>query len=296
MGEDEKDIITGHRIKEVVAAVKAERPAYEEILSFYEKLFLAQESAKGQVQLEPIQISEELLSVKQEEQFPLIDRAEFTVDTKASEVLLRKICWFAVETNEVLADASTKVVGALDKGTLDAATLFSKILSEDDAYLDKVATSLKIDQKILAFFAYSSIRPSLSLCAEQLATYLDKDKSWEKGYCPVCGSPPALSILLDEGERSLICSFCGHEWQAQRIYCPFCDNQDHKTLHYFFSEEEKGYRVDVCDQCKKYVKTIDSRKMKHPVYPLVEQISTLHLDLLAQEQGFESGIPLWLQM
>jgi hypothetical protein len=36
--------------------------------------------------------------------------------------------------------------------------------------------------------------------------------------------------------------------------------------------------------------------MKHPVYPLVEQISTMHLDLLAQEEGLESGSPLWLQV
>jgi hypothetical protein len=75
------------------------------------------ESAKGQVRLEPIRISAAILSVKQEERFPLIDRAEFTVDTKASEVLLRKICWIAVETNEVLADAGTKVIDALDKKT-----------------------------------------------------------------------------------------------------------------------------------------------------------------------------------
>jgi FdhE protein len=68
------------------------------------------------------------------------------------------------------------------------------------------------------------------------------------------------------------------------------------TLHYFFSEEEEDYRVDVCDACKKYLKTVDTRKIEHPVYALVEQISTLHLDMLAQEQGLESGSPLWLRI
>ena len=296
MGTDEKDIVTVDRIREAVAAIKAERPAYEELLDFYEKLFLAQEATKGQVQLEPIQISEELLSIKRKEELPLINRADFAIDIKESETLLREICRVSMETNEVLADAGTKVADVLDKGTLEASALFSKILSEDETYLAEAAQELDIDKKILAFLVYSSIRPSLSLCAEQLASYLDKDTQWEKGYCPICGTPPALSILRDEGERSLVCSFCGHEWQAQRIYCPFCDNKDHKTLHYFFSEEEKDYRVDVCDACKKYLKTVDTRKMKHPVYPLVEQISTMHLDLLAQEEGLESGSPLWLQV
>jgi FdhE protein len=93
-----------------------------------------------------------------------------------------------------------------------------------------------------------------------------------------------------------MCSFCSHEWASGRIFCPFCENREQKTLHYFFSEEEKGYRVDVCDRCQKYIKTIDTREMERLVYLFVEQISTLHLDMLAQEQGLESGLPLWLQI
>ncbi|NVM56788.1 MAG: formate dehydrogenase accessory protein FdhE [Desulfobacterales bacterium] len=291
----EKQIVTADKIKKAVAAVKALRPAYEGLLDFYEKLFLAQEDTKGHIHIEPIQIAEDLLSVKRQEKFPLINRADFTVDVKASEDLLRKICQLATDASDVLAEAGTKVMDALDKGTLYTSVLFSKILSDDNDYFDEVAKNLEIDKKLLAFMAYGSMKPSLCLCAEQLSTYLGEDTQWEKGYCPICGSPPALSILRGEGERSLICTFCSHEWQTPRIYCPFCDNRDQKTLHYFFSEEERDYRVDVCDKCHKYIKTVDTRKMKHPVYPFVEQISTLHLDMLAQEKGLESGIPLWLQ-
>ncbi len=292
----EKKIVTVDHIQKAVAAVKAERPAYEELLEFYEKIFLAQEKAKEQVQLRSIQIPDELLSIKWEEGFPLIDRADFAVDVKASEALLRELCRVAMETNEVLAQAGTRLVDALDEETLQASTLFSKILSEGIQGFQEVAQELGVDEKILAFFIYNSLRPSLSLCAEQLAGYFDEDVLWKKGYCPVCGSPPALSILRDEGNRFLVCSFCGHEWHTQRIYCPFCNNQDHTKLHYFFGEEEKHYRVNVCDVCKKYLKTVDTRELKHPIYFLLEQISTLHLDLLAQEQGLESGSPLWLQI
>ena len=293
----EKEIVTTDQIRKAVAAVKAQRPAYEGLLDFYEKLCLAQEASKEDTRLEPIKIHEDLLSVKEEEGFPLISTTDFVMDVVAAEALLRKLCELAVEANEVLAEAGPKIVDALDKESLDASTLFSNMLKEDDAYLADVAGKLGIDKTILAFAVYNSIRPSISLCAEQLSTYLDKDAEWEKGYCPICGSPPALSILRGEGgKRSLVCSFCGHEWRIRRICCPFCDNNDQKTLHYFFSEEEKDYRVDVCDKCKKYIKTIDVREIERPLHPLVEQISTLHLDMLAQEQGLESGIPLWLQM
>ena len=292
----EKKIVTVDHIQKAVAAVKAQRPAYEELLEFYEKVFLAQEKAKEKVKLTSIQIPDKLLSIKREEGFPLIDRAAFAVDVKASETLLRELCRVAVETNEVLAEAGKKLVDALDKGALHISTLFAKILSEDSQGLQEVAQELGVDDNILGFFCYNSVGPSLSLCAEQLTAYLDDGVSWKKGYCPVCGSPPALSILRDEGNRFLVCSFCGHEWHTQRIYCPFCNNKDHSKLHYFFGEEEKDYRVDVCDVCKKYLKTVDTRELKHPLYPLLEQVSTLHLDLLAREQGLESGSRLWLQI
>ena len=279
------------RIRKAVAAVKADRPAYEEVLDFYEKLFLAQETAKEQVHLEPIQISEELLSIKRKEELPLIDREDFAIDIEASETLLREICRVAMETNEVLAAAGTRVTGALDKGTLEASVLFSKVLKTDENYLAEGAQKLDIDKKILALLVYSSIRPSLSLCAEQLATYFDKDAIWKRGYCPICGSPPALSILRDEGERSLVCSFCGHEWQARRIYCPFCDNEDHKTLHYFFSEEEKDYRVDVCDACRKYLKTVDARKIEHPVYALVSKYLPCTLTCWPKNKALKAAVP-----
>jgi FdhE protein len=290
-----KEVVTAEQIKKAVSAIKALRPAYKDLLAFYEKLFLAQEASKKHIHLQPIKIPEDLLAVKRKKKFPLIARKDFTVDIKTSEDLLKKICRLAGEANEVLAHAGVKLMDALDRGTVDASVLLSKTLSEDDLYFDETAKSLEIDKEILLFMAHGSIRPSLSLCAEQLANYLDKDTLWEKGYCPVCGSPPAISILRGEGKRFLFCSFCDHEWLSQRIYCPFCENKDQKTLHYFFSEEEEEYRVDVCDQCRKYIKTIDTRKIKRPVYPFIEQVTTLHLDIIAQNQGLQSGHPLWLK-
>lgn len=290
-----REKVASDQIRKAVAAVKEARPAYEGLLAFYEKLFLAQEASRKETHLEPIKIPDELLSVKQAEKFPLIDTTDFAIDVEASEVLLRRLFQLDVDANEALANAGPKIMDALGKGSLEASILFSKTLSEDDAYWDKVARELDVDKRILAFAAYSSIRPSVCLCAEQLATYLDRETPWGKGYCPICGNPPALSILRGEGERSLLCSFCDYEWRTHRIFCPFCENKDQKTLHYFFSEEETDCRVDVCDQCNKYIKTIDTRKMGRPMHPFLEQVSTLHLDMLAQEKGLESGILLWFQ-
>jgi hypothetical protein len=39
------------------------------------------------------------------------------------------------------------------------------------------------------------------------------------------------------------------------------------------------------------VKTVDGRKLARPVYPPLEQVATLHLDLKAAEAGYESAFP-----
>jgi FdhE protein len=283
------------KIRKAAAALKKARPAYEGLLDFYERLLLAQEASRKEVCPKPIKIPSGLLQVKKREGFPLIDTSEFRVDVKASEALLRAICRLAVGANEILAQAGPKIADAMDRGSLEASTLFSKILTEDADYWDEMEKRLGIDRKILAFTAYSSVRPSLCVCAEQLCGYLDKDAKWERGYCPICGSPPALSMIRKEGERFLCCSFCGHEWRTIRIGCPFCGNKDQKTLHYFFGEGEEDCRVHVCEQCNTYIKTIDTRRTERPIHPYVEQVSTLHLDMMAQEKGLKSGIPLWLQ-
>ncbi len=283
------------RIEAAVAALRAGRPAYGPILDFYGKLLLAQEKTKGRVDIQPLEISQRLFATKRGEGLPLINERDFTVDVKASEALLEEIGRLAVESNEVLAGAATKLVASIHNKIVDASTLFSKLLKGDKSYFETLAQQLDIDEKLLLCLVYNSIRPSLAACAEKLAIYLDRATTWERGYCPICGCPPGLSLLRTEGERSLVCGFCGHEWQARRMCCPFCDNHDLATLHYFFTQQEKAYRVDVCEKCGKYVKTVDARKMQGPLNPFLEQISTLHLDILAQQRGLESAIPLWLQ-
>jgi FdhE protein len=65
-------------------------------------------------------------------------------------------------------------------------------------------------------------------------------------------------------------------------------------LHYLYSESEKAFRVDCCENCRKYIKTVDARSANRPIYPPLEQVASLHLDIKAREGGFEAGIPLHL--
>jgi FdhE protein len=287
--------ITSQQIKQAVAALKKLRPAFADLLNFYEKIFVAQENSKSQINIEPIRFSAEILTLKRQENFSLIGISEFVVDQKAATALLKQLCQIIETGNDEMAEAARGIQNAMAAEELDSHNVFAALLNTDDAYFEQIEKDMGIEKKALAFIAYSSIKPSLVHCAEQLAAYLDSEHPWDKGFCPVCGSAPGFSLFEDKGNRILFCGFCWHQWATQRIYCPFCENKDSKTLHYFFSEKEKNYRIDVCDSCQTYLKAIDQRNTDRIIYPPLEFVASLHLDIKAQEMGFKSGIQLALQ-
>jgi FdhE protein len=269
------------------------RPAYKELLRFYEKIFLIQEASKSRVTLEPVHITPELRAIKHREKLPLVDVSDFSFDPRSARDLLLKICDIIQSHNREMADAASAIVRGLDQ-EIEPLVFFSSLLKGDDAYFDKMAAALEIDKNALAFVAYNSLKPSVSLCAEQLSLYLKDLLGWEKGYCPVCGNFPGLAVLDQNGRRLLHCSFCWTSWPAKRIFCPFCEKTGGKNFHTFTSEQEKDLRVDVCDDCKKYLKTVDTRATERIIYPPMEQIASLHLDINARQKGYDSGMELVL--
>jgi FdhE protein len=286
--------LTPGQVQRAVDTVIKNNSAYADILGFYGRLFVAQEESKSRLRIEPLQIPEDVRAVKTREKLPLIEIKDFAYDQAESADLFVTIARLAQEANPQLAAAAGVILKAVATD-LKPARLFDALLNGNEALFENVAATLAIEKQVLGFITYNSLKPSLGTCAAQLGGYLDKDDPWLKGYCPICGSAPTLSLLEGEGARSLICSFCWHPWPVKRVYCPFCDNSDNKTLHYLFSDAEKDRRVDLCDNCHKYLKTLDTRQADRLVYPPLEQVATLHLDIKAREEGFEAGVKLFLE-
>jgi FdhE protein len=168
--------------------------------------------------------------------------------------------------------------------------LFDPFLKGNEAAVRDTGDNLGLDSQSLAFFLYHSLRPSLCLCAWQLSVYLDPAQAWNHGYCPICGSPAGLAWLEGEGHRFLFCGFCWHKWAIERPLCPFCGSREQGRLGYLYCDEEPEYRLDVCESCRKYIKTVDSRTLARPTYPPLEQIASLHLELKAAEAGYTNPV------
>ncbi|MGO8990305.1 MAG: formate dehydrogenase accessory protein FdhE [bacterium] len=92
------------------------------------------------------------------------------------------------------------------------------------------------------------------------------------------------------GKRYLLCSSCGYPWRIDRLFCPFCSSKDQDSLHYFHGEGEETHRIDLCDNCHHYIKTIDYRNLQESD-PVLEDLATLHLDILATQKGYKRPVP-----
>jgi FdhE protein len=106
--------------------------------------------------------------------------------------------------------------------------------------------------------------------------------------CPFCKRKPGLGVLRplgDGGQRSLVCSFCLAEWEFRRIVCPGCGEENHAKLPVYTAEELKHVRVEGCDSCRSYIKTVDMTK-SGLAEPIVDEMAAIPLDLWAQKQGY----------
>jgi len=107
--------------------------------------------------------------------------------------------------------------------------------------------------------------------------------------CPICGFEPVCSVLRDQdhgARRSLVCSLCMNEWNFLRVTCPACGEERFESLPVFTPQEIPHVRVDACDTCHHYIKTIDMTKDGLAV-PVVDEIAAVALDLWAAEKGYK---------
>src|SRR6266404_1374881 len=106
--------------------------------------------------------------------------------------------------------------------------------------------------------------------------------------CPKCSSLPLLGVLRPEGDggkRFLRCAFCAHEWGFRRILCPACGEEREEKLPVFVAEQFPHIRVESCDTCKHYLRTIDLTKDGNAVAE-ADDLAAIPLTLWAQENGY----------
>lgn len=175
--------------------------------------------------------------------------------------------------------------------TLVAAAAFGP----DLATVESLARRWEIYVDALLFVGRALAAPCVAeAVAARSGTAQPGPKGAEPHRCPACGSPPSVARLRrGDGGRVLTCGLCGSDWEAVRLACACCGAQERESLGILRLGDTDPRWVETCETCKGYIKTVDERKLAEGdmVFPVVEETATLHLDLLAEREGYIRRVP-----
>ena len=261
---------------------KSTTPHYGELLDILGEILIIREEYRRMMKEIIFPIDEELVEKKISGGLPLIDFSTGKFDLSEPKQYFLAL----LEIAEKRAPGETKEI--VQKIQDDSFNYEKMICDSFDSLDDDIPDDLDEDViDLVDLFLEESLRPALEKVAEKYGKIIN-ETGWAEGYCPVCGKEPKIGeIREEEGRRFLFCTQCGFEWRYRRIKCPFCGNEEQQTLAYFTIEGEEKYRVDVCHECKRYIKIVDFRESKEEANLDVEDIATLHLDMLANEEGYD---------
>lgn len=127
--------------------------------------------------------------------------------------------------------------------------------------------------------------------AEVLRAYgVTPDRVHAEGHCPFCGGAAVMSSRtggseLEGAVRRLHCALCGNEWIFRRGCCPSCMESNPDKLPVYSEAAHPAVRIEVCETCRRYIKSIDLSLDARPI-PEIDDLASVALDLWALEQGY----------
>ncbi|WP_432735421.1 formate dehydrogenase accessory protein FdhE [Maridesulfovibrio sp. FT414] len=246
---------------------------------------------------------------------PLLLREEFPYDFAQACKLFDRFAEVLESSEGVISEACELIRSAQKSGELSLKDAFTAYLKTDEAYFMSWSEKTPEAPRTLNFLVQSAMTPSIKAAALKLAEYLpQQEREIEKkpahaelelenslpparahAHCPICGSVPFMHTLHHkQGFRYANCSFCHTEYRVRRLACGYCDESNPEKLKFFTVDESPGYRVDVCETCKSYMKTADFRELSKVSIPALDDLESLPLDFVAVEEGYRRGtLSVW---
>ncbi len=276
--------MTDHDLAAAARAIGQDQPQYRDILAALARVWAVTESSPARPPL-PTGLDAHR-DLKGREGLPLLARAELPFDEQASPALFRAVTRATLTPEHPQAEGLHRLLDLIAADDALINDLLRAWLAEDATLLEDLAGRCDLPPAVLTFLARMTLRPSLAALREGLRSELDQ-LEWYEGHCPLCGGPCDLARLsADNGARTLHCALCGHAWEFERLACPYCGDREPSGMP-FFTSDETGYRVDYCEHCRGYVKTVDQRELQAEWPWEILEVVTWHLDRLAERRGLK---------
>jgi formate dehydrogenase accessory protein FdhE len=162
------------------------------------------------------------------------------------------------------------------------------LLDKDFRMMEQLSAENKTGAEEAVFILVNWLKPFFIALREHNRELIPEGESGTD--CPVCGYYADMAALNanENGKRYLHCSLCEHLWQFKRVACSVCGTVEAGSLEYLAVEGEAAYRIDTCDKCGGYIKTVRIEKFEDidGLDLTVENIITPHLDSAALRKGY----------
>lgn len=275
------------RVSQALDALRNELPPLENIITAFRGVFVEKARLKAEISFD--QGTDLALpdTARFEQGVPLASWGDF-VDF--DDAIWRKAADRLIPAMEKgfphLTGDIQKLKKALEQRELDPQAFVKVMAADRNEEMEAIASRIKVAPKTIGFVLSQIVKPLVEKKAELLKPLI-KDLEWQKGYCPICGSMPELAYLREkEGQKWLRCSLCANEWRFGRLVCPFCENNEREELLTYYVADRDRERVEICQQCKRYVPSLDLRDRSSEPLLDVAALGLVHLDVLAQQNGF----------
>lgn len=278
------------RIDRTFAQIRAELPAVRNLLDAFQPVVLERSRLKALCAKTDLFQPEPLDRAAFQQGVPAASLTAFNVTPELIDLTAYRVISALEQGFPAIAPALHDISRALRDGSVDAKAVADALLDDRADDVVSLAQSFGEDPGVIVFVFLEILRPFVEHRAELIGRQI-ADLSWNKGYCPVCGSWPHLSIVRGkDGGRWLKCSLCSHEWRFMRTACPFCETQDQDCLSSFFSQDRPFERAEVCTFCNRYIVSADVRERAEEPATEALPFGLVYLDLLARDKGFEPGV------
>jgi FdhE protein len=191
------------------------------------------------------------------------------------------------DLSRIAANGTPLLDDVATSGPPDLARQARRFLSGADA-LEENLLAYWGERSDRHFFAKALFQPYMS---SRAGSHADHVAVAANNRCPRCGGHPQASMVdggtaSAEGGRRLLCATCLTTWPFRRVLCPSCGEEDERKLGYFRSAAMPHVRVDACETCRRYLKTIDLGRTGL-AEPIVDEVAAAVLDVWAGDHGYQ---------
>ena len=132
----------------------------------------------------------------------------------------------------------------------------------------------------------SHTRCSGVLCTSPSAPLAEALAAWNHGYCPACGSWPALAEVVDGHRLPALLVLRGDVGTHSSTRASTATSSGEGFVTAAPEEDRKDRRVELCSACGAYLKTVDVFEVSPFPLVAIADLETMDLDVAAIEHHY----------